>query len=228
MNSTSKKLPWLNLVLALGFISFLIYFSFKYAPGITELTRNTEQFRDLILSYGKKGALIFISFQIIQIIIPIIPGEVVQIAGGYVYGTLIGVIYIIIGTLAGTALAFCAARIIGYPIVKILVKPVKITKFKAVLATRKSESLIFIMMLMPGFPKDALVYIAGLTPIKPIRFMIISILARIPAQIGCVFIGSNIHQKDYTAVIIVVAITVVFIALAFIFRRFVLPVKRLY
>jgi uncharacterized membrane protein YdjX (TVP38/TMEM64 family) len=94
-------------------------------------------------------------------------------------------------------------------------------KFKAMLNSNQAEVSIFIMMLIPGFPKDMLVYMAGLTPIKPLRFMVISVVARTPGLIGCAFIGSNIHQKDYTTVIIMSVITIAIIGLGYVFRKFV-------
>lgn len=217
---SNKKLPWLNIILAFALIAVMVMLSVKYAPEITNIMRNTDTFRDFILSYGNKGTLVFVGFQIIQILIPVIPGEVVQIAGGYVYGTLIGSINVVIGTIIGTVMAFYASRYIGYPIVKIFVRPAKIEKYKAILNTSKVEMIIFIMMLIPGFPKDMLVYMAGLTPIRSIRFIVISVAARLPGQIGCAFIGANIHQKDYTTVLIMLVITAIILGLAYFFRKY--------
>lgn len=222
MDIYDKRLPWWNILLAFTFISVLVFFSVKYAPLITDIISNSDRFRDFILSYGNKGVLVFIGFQITHILIPVIPGEVVQIAGGYLYGTLAASIYMVIGTIIGTIMVFYASRFIGYPIVKIFIKPEKMKKFKAMLNSNQAEVSIFIMMLIPGFPKDMLVYMAGLTPIKPLRFMVISVVARTPGLIGCAFIGASIHQKDYTTVIIMSVITIAIIGLGYVFRKFAL------
>ncbi len=219
MDISNKRLPWGHILLAVAFISVLVFFSVKYAPLMTDIISNRDRFREFILSYGNKGVLVFIGFQIIHILIPVIPGEVVQIAGGYVFGTFAGSIYMVIGTIVGTIIVFYAAQFIGYPIVKVFVKPEKIEKFKAMLNSNKAEIAIFIMMLVPGFPKDTLIYIAGLTPIMPIRFIVISIVARTPGLIGSAFIGASIHQKDYKAVIIMSIITIAVIALGYVLRK---------
>jgi uncharacterized membrane protein YdjX (TVP38/TMEM64 family) len=220
MDINNKRLPWWNILLAVVFLSVLVFISVRYMPLITDVISDTDRFRDFILSYGNKGVLVFIGFQFIQILIPFIPGEVVQIAGGFVYGTLVGSVYIVTGTIIGTIVVFFAARFIGYPIVKVFVNTQKMEKFKAMLDSDKAELVIFVMMLIPGFPKDTLVYIAGLTPIKPIRFIVISVLARMPGLIGCAFIGSSIHEKDYTTVIIMSVISIAAIGLAYGLRKY--------
>jgi uncharacterized membrane protein YdjX (TVP38/TMEM64 family) len=219
MDISNNKLPWWNILLAIVFIGVIAFVSVKYAPLINDVVRNTDKFRELILSYGEKGALVFIGFQIAHIFIPIIPGEVVQIAGGYIYGTFAASIYMITGTLIGTIFVFYASRYIGYPIVQIFVKPATIEKFKAILSSRKAEIIIFVMMLIPGFPKDTVVYIAGLTPIQAVRFIIISVTARTPGLIGSAYIGSNLHQKDYTTVIIMLIIAAIAVAIAYYLRN---------
>ncbi|HHT05563.1 MAG TPA: hypothetical protein GXZ97_04760 [Hydrogenispora sp.] len=67
------------------FITFLViigYLTLQYGPVITQLVSEPEAFREVIQSHGETGVLVFIAFQVLQIVISVIPGEVVQIAGG--------------------------------------------------------------------------------------------------------------------------------------------------
>ncbi|HEY5583977.1 MAG TPA: VTT domain-containing protein [Ruminiclostridium sp.] len=207
------------ILLALSFVGVLIFISIKYTPFIVSTISNTEKFRDFILSYGNKGVLVFIFFQLSHIIIPVIPGELVQIAGGYVYGTIFGSIFLLFGTVIGTIIVFYVSRIIGYPIVEIFVSKEKMKKFVFLANSGKIEVVMFILFLIPGMPKDALIYIAALTPIRPVRFIAISLVARTPGIIGSAFIGANMLEKDYKSAIIMAIISLLIFTIGIVFRK---------
>jgi len=219
MNKENKKTLIRNTIFGIMILGILVYFSIKYTPSIIKLLNNTDEFRKYVLSYGKMGILVFSIFQFSQILIPIIPGELVQIAGGYVFGAILGTLYTLIGTIVGTVIVFYISRIIGYPIVKIFVNAKTMEKFNFLMNSNKIEIIMLILFLIPGSPKDVLTYIAGLTPIKSSRFILISLIARIPAIIGCSLIGSNLLQKDYRMVIIITTISILFIIVGIVFRK---------
>ena len=219
MDKKVRKTLTINILLGILFISVLIFISVKYTPFIVNIVSNTEGFRDYILSYGNTGTLVFMGFQLSHIIIPVIPGELVQIAGGYIYGTIQGTFFLLVGTVIGTIIVFCTSRIIGYPIVKIFAYSKNMDKYKFLLNSSKIELVMFILFLIPGIPKDALIYIAGLTPIKPLRFITISIVARSPGIIGSAFIGANILEKDYKSAIIMLVVSLVIFTIGIIFRK---------
>src|SRR5699024_8231913 len=72
---------------------------------------------------------------------------------------------------------------------------------------KKIEFIMMILFLIPGTPKDLLVYIAGLLPIKPLRFILISTFARLPSVISSTFAGSNLVVGDWKMSIIIYAVT---------------------
>ncbi|NLK85895.1 MAG: TVP38/TMEM64 family protein [Clostridiaceae bacterium] len=173
----------------------------------------------MLNSFGWKGILIFIGFQVFQVVVAAIPGEFVQIAGGYVYGTFAGTLYSLAGIVTGSVLVFTIARLIGYPVVKLFVTPKQLEKFSFMMNSDKSEAAMFILFLIPGIPKDILTYIAGLTPVKPFRFFVIITIGRLPALLGSSFIGHSTQKGDYGIAIIVSTIAVVLFAGGLIFRN---------
>jgi uncharacterized membrane protein YdjX (TVP38/TMEM64 family) len=209
----------LNIIASILFFSFIVFACIKYTPQVLEIFKNTEHFRSYILSFNRFGYLIFITFQIIHILIPAIPGEVVQIAGGYTYGFFKGSILLSIGTLIGTILVFYITRFLGYSLVKIFVSKKKIIKFARITNSKKSSIIIFFLFLIPGIPKDIILYVLGLTPIKPFRLIIISVTARLPGIIGSAYIGSNIMSKNYSSAITVGIISVIIFIFSFLFRK---------
>jgi uncharacterized membrane protein YdjX (TVP38/TMEM64 family) len=209
---------WINFIFIILTAGLLIFFSIKYGSEITRLVSNPKKFRDFILSYGQLSSLVFILFQVIQVVIAFIPGEVVQIAGGYIYGTLLGTLYSLIGITAGCVIVFFTVRLLGFHLVKQLVSENKLQKFYDLINKPGSELVIFLLFFLPGLPKDVLVYICGLTPVKPLQFFIIIIAARLPAMVGASFIGANIQRENYYTAITITVISCVLFVIGFLFK----------
>jgi uncharacterized membrane protein YdjX (TVP38/TMEM64 family) len=191
------------------FLGLLVYASVRFAPPVTRLLRNPEGFKQFLDHYGPESLLIFALIQAAQIVIAVIPGEVVQIAGGYVFGTALGTLGSAAGAVLGTLVVFFATRLAGYSLVKVFVSPKKLARFDFLLNTPRSDITLFVLFLIPGIPKDALVYISGLTPINPWRFLLISTVARVPGLLGSAYIGANLQEKDYLTVWIFCGIALV-------------------
>jgi len=194
------------------FLGAVIFISIKYGPAITRLMSQPEKFRTFIEAYGPLSALVYILIVALHIIIAVIPGEIVQIAGGYAFGTAAGTFYSVVGTLVGTVIVFFATRLAGYSLVEAFVSPKSLERFDFLINDPKSEIAMFVLFLVPGIPKDTLVYISGLTPIKPLRFLTICMIARFPGLLGSAYIGAHIHKKDYLPVWILSGVALVLFA----------------
>ena len=72
---------------------------------------------------------------------------------------------------------------------------------------KKIEWIMLILFLIPGTPKDLIVYIAGLLPLKPLRFILISTFARLPSVISSTFAGSNIVVGNWKFSIAIYLVT---------------------
>ena len=213
MLSEKKKLKLvLNIVLIAGFLTLLVFAAVRYGPEITKLASKPEQMREVLNSYGWKGVLIFMSIQLIQVVVAAIPGEFVQLAGGYIYGTWLGTLYSLTGIVAGSVIVFFIARLLGYPIVKTFVSQKNLEKFDFMMNNSKSEIAMFILFVIPGIPKDILTYIAGLTPVKPLRFFVIITIGRLPALLASSYIGYNTQKGNYLIVVILSVVALVLFA----------------
>lgn len=208
----------LNLVLLLLLITVIIFLTIRYAPSITHLVQNPDKFRALLLSMGLISVPVFIGLQAAQVIISAIPGELVQLAGGYVFGTFFGTVYSMVGIVLGSMAAFGVARLLGFRLVKNFLSPANLKRLELLINSPKIEITLFLLFLIPGIPKDILVYMAGFTPIDPWRFFILFAIARFPGLLATSFIGSNIQERDYLPVIIVSAIACVLFVIG-LFRK---------
>jgi uncharacterized membrane protein YdjX (TVP38/TMEM64 family) len=207
MNKSKKFLICKILIASLILLTIILVL--KYLPHIIELTMSVDKFRDYIISLGSFGSVVFISFQMLQTIIAPIPGEVIQVAGGYIYGVTFGVIYTTIGLLLGAIIAFYFTRLIGTHFIEKLLNRKNSQWMVDIMDSKKFSAILFIVFLVPGLPKDFLIYVAGLTPINPLRFFGILLISRFPWLLASVSIGSNIHYGNYVSTIIVSLISLV-------------------
>lgn len=207
MKRNKKKLV-INGLFIVAFVFLFFWVLFRYGDELTYLLKDPAKFEKWILGFGTKGILIFIAVQILQVLIFVIPGEVVQIAGGYLYGTFLGSLYSLIGITIGSLLCFTIARVLGYEFVRGMLSDEKLKKLDYLINNKKGELGLFLVFLLPGLPKDALSYVAGLTPVKFLNFFLITAAARLPGIVISSYIGANIEHKNYivSAVISVIAV----------------------
>lgn len=217
MNKRVKVI--INLLAIVLFIAILTWISVIYFDDIVKIVKDPMKFREYILSFKSKSILVFIFFQALQVIISAIPGEVIQISGGFLFGTLLGSIYSFIGILLGSVIVFYLSRILGFNLVKELIPKKTLDKFNFVINNQKTEIAIFILFLIPGIPKDILTYVAGLSLINPKRFLLIISIARFPGIFFSSYIGSHLQKQNYTEAIIIALISTLLFMFGLIFRN---------
>lgn len=145
-----------------------------------------------------------------------IPGEVTGLLGGYLYGPFLGVVLSTVGLTAGSYTAFALARIFGRPFVEKFVDKSTISRFDYLLH-HKGAFLVFLLFLIPGFPKDYLCYILGLGHLSTIEFMVIGGTGRLFGTILLTLGGDYIrhHQYGRFSVLVGIALVIVFVAMAY-------------
>ena len=172
-----------------------------------------------IAGYGHLSGLVYIVFQIFQVVISVIPGEVFQVAAGYLFGPFWGIVYALIGCLLGEAIAFGLARLLGQGFVRLFMSEEQFIKYQERLNSNKAYTLCFILYLIPGIPKDILCYVAGASEIRFIPFLLISMIARLPGLIGSIAMGSLVDQGAYHLAAIILGIACIAAVLGFIYRN---------
>lgn len=167
-----------------------------------------EHFREWVSSYGFLGKLIYVGMVIIQVIFAIIPGEPLEIGGGYAFGALEGTILCLIGITIGSMIVFALVRTIGVRVVEIFYPIEKIRSLKFLQNTERFNVVTYIIFFMPGTPKDLLTYFIGLTDMKWQTWLFITFLSRIPSVLTSTLSGSALGEENYLTAIIVLVITI--------------------
>jgi uncharacterized membrane protein YdjX (TVP38/TMEM64 family) len=197
-------------ILALCFFAF-----FHYHLSTFFLER--EKAITFIKSFGPFSVLVFIALKILQVILAPIPGEVTGIIGGYLYGPVLGTLYSTIGLALGSWLAFCLAHLFGKSLVEKIVKPETLRKYDNFLE-HKGRLVIFILFLIPGFPKDSLSYILGLSHMRALPFIVISTAGRLLGTGSLSLIGSYARNKQYEGLAIILIGCCVMVIVAYLYR----------
>ena len=183
---------------------------------------NTEWLKNLptLLAQNKpEAALILIGLQALQVIICLIPGQPIQFASSYMFGVIGGYLISIIGAVIGATIAFYLAKILGADAVKMLFNGDKVEKYRSKINSGQGLLIVFLIYLLPGFPKDLVGYVAGISDMRILPFLIISSAGRTPGMLGSLFLGNFFNNKNIWGIIILVVLCVVVLTMCFIFRN---------
>ena len=226
MNKVSKRAKAFKYVLLVVVIAVIIGLIVYLFPVVRNLSTPEGQleFKNQVASMGALGYLALFGLQFAQIFLIIIPGEPIEILAGMCYGGIGGLIFITISAFIITTIIFFAVRKFGRRFVYSFCSKERIDKIensKLFKNPKKIEYIMLILFLIPGTPKDLLVYLAGLLPLKPLRFILISTFARIPSVISSTFAGSNLVAGNWKFSVIIYAVTFLIVGIMiFIINKF--------
>ncbi len=199
-------------------IAALVVPVFIWRRELWDLFSSRHELRAWISGWGAWAPLVFVGVQALQVIVFVIPGEVAQIAGGYLFGVWKGTALSIVGILAGSSVAFALSRGLGRPFVAALFPRERLESMEKLLLTRSARIVFFLLFLIPGIPKDILCYVAGLTPIGYPFFLAASTLGRLPGIIGSSAIGSAAASDRWGLVAVISGAALLLFAAGFFLR----------
>ncbi|MFD0897749.1 TVP38/TMEM64 family protein [Loigolactobacillus binensis] len=175
---TSRRL--LNLISLAGLIISVWFTIYCFHLGVF---RNTTALQALVSRAAIFGPLLFIGLQIIQVVIPIIPGGISLAAGVLIFGPIEGFIYNYIGIVIGSVIAFSLGRRFGKPLIHHLVSQKTYDRYIGWLDNQNRFTKLFALAIfLPVAPDDVLCLLAGLTKMSLKTFTIIILLGK-PATI---------------------------------------------
>lgn len=223
MSKRAKAFKYVLLVVVIAVIIGLIVYLFPVVRNLSTPEGQLE-FKNQVASMGALGYLALFGLQFAQIFLIIIPGEPIEILAGMCYGGIGGLIFITISACIITTIIFFAVRKYGRRFVYSFCSKERIDKIensKLFKNPKKIEWIMLILFLIPGTPKDLLVYLAGLLPVNPLRFILISTFARIPSVVSSTFAGSNLVAGNWKFSVIIYAVTFLIVGIMiFIINKF--------
>ncbi len=190
----------ISAVIFIAVIGVLSYTTYK-------VVTDKETFKMWVDDHCILGRVLYVLMVMIQIMVAVIPGGPIEVAGGYAFGAVHGIILFIIGATAGSLMVFMLVRKFGQHLVEIYFKKHQIDKLKFLQDERKRDPLFFILFLLPGAPKDLLCYVAGLTKMRWPVFLIICSVGRLPAVVGSAVSGHALGKDNMMMAVVAFLIT---------------------
>ena len=215
MKNKSLILKITLIILVILIIVSAIIYLFPVVKNLST-TEGQLQFKEKVSSLGFLGVLALFGLQLAQIFLIIIPGEPIEVLAGVCYGGIGGFFFIEISAIIISTIIIFLVRKLGREFIYNFYSKEKIEKLennKFLKNPKNIELIMLILFLIPGTPKDLLVYIAALLPIKPLRFIIISNIARIPSVISSTFAGANLLKGNWNISILIYLVTFILIGI---------------
>ena len=189
--------PLAFLSLALLFLGFH-YRSYLWGQACQFLgvCANKQWIHFTLKAAGPLAPLVFILIQALQVVFAPIPGEATGFIGGYLFGAPLGFFYSTLGLTLGSVLAFLIARWLEERYVARWLPKEILEKFDF-LMERQGALIAFILFFLPGFPKDYLCFVLGLSRMPFKLFLLICTVGRIPGTLLLTLQGAQVYKGNY-------------------------------
>lgn len=199
-----KKIVSITFILIIVLIT---YFIFKiFTP---------EKIRNIIQSYGKNSAIIYI---LLFSILPIFffPVPILALAAGISFGLFEGVIYTIIGAMINSSIMFIMAKKFAKDkVLEIFRKKISKKWYDKIINAEKNKGIfiIFLMRLLPIAPYNVINYLSGLTEISFFKYSLATFFGIIPGTFVFLNVGDkaiNVYSNEFIiSIIAFIVLTIV-------------------
>lgn len=190
-----------------------------YWEPIWGLASDQEALRAWVDGYGVAAPAAFVAIQVLQVVIFVIPGEVPQVAAGYLFGIPLGIALTLAGAALGSAIGFLLSRALGRPFLHAIVSEARSRQVEELIASPRGVATLFLLYLIPGIPKDFLCYVAGIGPIRLGVYLLASTAGRLPGVAVSVVLGEALAERQWVAVGVALGVAVALFAAGYLLRR---------
>jgi len=207
---------WIKLTILLVFLGGIPLLFLK--SDLFRFFLDEAQILGFLDSLGPWAFAGFIAIQAAQVVLAPIPGDVTGFLGGYLYGPIVGTILSTVGLTIGSYVAFALSRTFGKPFAKRFVPKAALDRFDYLLH-HKGAFIIFLLFLVPSFPKDYLCYILGLGNLSTTEFLVIGGTGRLFGTLLLSMVGNCVRRHQYVRFSIVLVIAAAVLLTTFAYRH---------
>lgn len=206
------------IVLAILLIAIIILGVIILTPPLLNLVKHPHHLRRLVLDAGIWAPLVMVLMQIIQVIIAPLPGQVVAFVSGYIFGAFKGTILSMIGLTIGAIIAFFLARITGRRLLRYFLHEAALKRLDTY-TLKQGPFVLFLLLLIPNPLGDGVYYLAGLTNIPWLFYIIIVIISRLPSNLLNNLIGAKVTSFTIYHWLVFGLIMVILVLLYFLYNN---------
>jgi uncharacterized membrane protein YdjX (TVP38/TMEM64 family) len=164
-----------------------------YAAPVRDLlalVRDRDSLMLYLESYGDLGMLLMFILLFVQVIVAAVPGHLIMIAGGYLYGFTVAFLVTHTSTVIASQVAYWLARTYGRPVVGRLASPDLVETWTQ-RAERQGVVFFLFSFILPIFPSDVMNFVAGLSGLSSRKFLAANFFGRLPTSILLTLIGAQ-------------------------------------
>lgn len=158
---------------------------------------NPQIFRDFVEEHYVLGVFVMLFMFIIQVILALIPGGLLEVACGYAFGSVAGGIIAVVGIMTGSALTIFFVRKFGRKFAELFYSKEKLDSISFLKDKKKRNIIVFLVFFIPGTPKDLLTYVVGLTDMSIPLYLLLTGIARTPAILISTIGGDALGLENY-------------------------------
>lgn len=216
-----KKANLFKFIGLLAFVAIVLLIVFFAWPYIADVFSEggVDRLVERVRNAGPAGVFVLLGMQFLQIVVAFIPGEVVQLAAGLMYGPFFGALIVLVGCFFSSALIYKLVHALGAPFVQGMVSTEHLEKFRKFEESGKLDIVVFVLFLIPGMPKDVFTYIVPLTNMPIKRFLALTTIGRIPGVLASTYAAHGLAEGEIVGPIVVIAVVVVIAIVAIVFRN---------
>jgi uncharacterized membrane protein YdjX (TVP38/TMEM64 family) len=171
-------------------VAFLVGTTVAVRVAAPELL-DPRALRAFVLGFGPFAPVVFVFLQATQVVVAPIPGQVVGLVGGYLFGPVWGTAYSLLGVAVGSTVVFVLSRRYGRPYVERFIVPETVAEFDDLVDSGGLVGL-FLVFLIPGLPDDAVCFLAGLTRIPVSKLVLVAVVGRAPGFLLVAVVGADL------------------------------------
>lgn len=174
MYETLKKLVQFLGIFSIALTVLFLVYLFKHMDILNDPDALTRALKGHLII----GSIGFLLLQIIQVVIPIIPGGVTTVVGFMAFGPILGFILNYVGIVIGSIILFLLTRRYGKPFILLFVDEKSFKHYEQKLASSTYETVFVLNMASPISPADILVMVTGLSRMSFKRFLYIILICK--------------------------------------------------
>lgn len=199
----NKKMIFIAIIcmILMGVVCLLLY------EPMMNFLKDPEALKKHLESYGIFGGFILVLVMTLQVVFVFLPGEIIEVLAGFIYGPMEGMLLCLLGAAFGSTIIYTFVRKLGIKFIDKLLGKDKLDQVSFLRNNDKLDVLLFIIFFIPGTPKDIITYFIPLTDMKLSKFLIITSIARIPSVISSTIGGNALGLAQYEFTIFVFTIT---------------------
>jgi uncharacterized membrane protein YdjX (TVP38/TMEM64 family) len=156
---------------------------------VQNLLGSREQIEAWIAGFGPWAPLVTIGLNAAQVLLAPVPGQIIGLTNGYLFGLWLGTLYSMIGLLIGTSVAMGLARHFGRPLVEHLVRSESLEKWDHI-TRQQGPFFFFLIFLIPGLPDDIVCFVVGLSPLPLTQMVVLALVGRLPGVFVSSWVGA--------------------------------------